>query len=166
MLLAGTNVQEARGRLRCPILCGLTIALLGCCGIVPAQAVSEMQRIQTNSNRTAGGILVDGVLTIDLEIREGEWFPEDEHGPSIKVFALAEKGKPAQIPGPMIRIPQGTEIHVIVHNLITKDVSIHGMHTRPGKNDDTFDVPGGSTRDVTFSSGAPGAKRHKPDAGR
>jgi FtsP/CotA-like multicopper oxidase with cupredoxin domain len=124
-----------------------------------------MQRIQTNSNRTAGGILVDGILTIDLEIREGEWFPEDEHGPSIKVFALAEKGKPAQIPGPMIRIPQDKNIHVIVHNLIGRDVSIHGMHTRPGKNDDTFDVPGGATRDMTFLSGAPGAYYYWATAG-
>ncbi len=91
MSLAGTNVHETRGRFRCLVLCGPMIALLGCCGNVPAQAVSEERRIQANSNRTAGGILVDGVLTIDLEIREGEWFPEDAQGPSIKVFALAEK---------------------------------------------------------------------------
>jgi len=57
----------------------------------------------------------------------------------------------------MICIPQGTRIHVTVHNLIARDLLIHGMHTRPGKNDDTFEVPGGATRDVTFSAGAPGA---------
>ena len=165
MSLAGTSVHEVRGRLRCLILYGLTSTLLGCCGTVPAQAVSEERRIETNSNQVPGGILVHSVLTIDLEIREGEWFPEDEHGPSIKVFALAEKGKPAHIPGPMIRVPQGTNIHLIVHNLIAKDVSIHGMHTRPGKNDDTFEVPGGSTREVTFSSGAPGAYYYWATAG-
>jgi hypothetical protein len=65
----------------------------------------------------------------------------------------------------MIRIPQDTNIHVIVHNLIGRDVSIHGMHTRPGKNDDTFDVTGGATRDVTFLSGAPGAYYYWATAG-
>ena len=147
------------------VFLGLGIALPGRWAMLSAQPVSEMQRIQTNSNRSAGGSLVDGVLTINLEIREGEWFPEDEHGPSIKVFALAEKGKPAQIPGPVIRIPQGTNIHVIIHNLITRDVSIHGMHTRPGKNDDTFELPSGSIREVTFSSGAPGAYYYWATAG-
>lgn len=70
---------------------------------------------------------------------------------------MAEKGKPAQIPGPMIRIParHGDPCHCPKPD--HDDVSIHGMHTRPGKTDDTFEVPGGSTRDVTFSSGAPGA---------
>jgi FtsP/CotA-like multicopper oxidase with cupredoxin domain len=65
----------------------------------------------------------------------------------------------------MIRIPQNTSIHVTVHNLIARDVLIHGMHTRPGKNDDTFDVPGGSTRDVTFSAGTPGAYYYWATAG-
>ena len=97
----------------------------------------------------------EGGLTVDLEIREGAFYPEDESGPSLRVFAFAERGKQLQIPGPMIRIPQDTRIHVTVHNLIARDVLIHGMHTRPVKNDDTFEVAAGATRDVTFSAGAP-----------
>ncbi len=65
----------------------------------------------------------------------------------------------------MIRVPQGTNIRVTVHNLITRNVSIHGMHTRPGKNDDTFEVSSGATREVTFSSGAPGAYYYWATAG-
>ena len=109
--------------------------------------------------------MADGVLTITLEVREGEWFPEDEHGPSVKVFALAEKGKPAQIPGPMIRVRQGTVIHLHLQNLISPTVVMHGMHSRPGKEDDVLEIPPGATRDVSFTAGEPGAYYYWASAG-
>jgi hypothetical protein len=101
----------------------------------------SLPRIAANTNQHAAGILSEGGLTVELEIREGAFYPEDESGPSLQVFAFAERGKQLQIPGPMIRIPQNTRIHITVHNLIARDVSIHGMHTRPGKNDDTLRWP-------------------------
>jgi FtsP/CotA-like multicopper oxidase with cupredoxin domain len=125
----------------------------------------SLPRIAANTNQAAAGILSEGELTIELEIREGAFYPEDESGPSLQVFAFAERGKQLQVPGPMIRIPQDTRIHIIVHNLIARDVLIHGMHTRPGKNDDTFEVAAGATRDVTFSAGAPGAYYYWATAG-
>jgi FtsP/CotA-like multicopper oxidase with cupredoxin domain len=132
-----------------------------------ASAVPDpsLPRIAANTNQHAAGILSEGGLTVELEIREGAFYPEDESGPSLQVFAFAERGKQLQIPGPMIRIPQGTRIHVTVHNLIARNALIHGMHTRPGKNDDTFEVPGGAIRDVTFSAGAPGAYYYWATAG-
>jgi FtsP/CotA-like multicopper oxidase with cupredoxin domain len=122
-------------------------------------------RIQANSNQASGGTMAGGVLTITLEVREGEWFPEDEHGPSVKVFALAEKGKPAQIPGPMIRVRQGTVIHLHLQSLISATVVMHGMHSRPGKENDTFEVPTGAARDVSFIAGEPGAYYYWATAG-
>jgi manganese oxidase len=132
-----------------------------------ASAVADpsLPRIAANTNQNAAGILSKGGLTGELEMREGAFYPEDESGPSVQVFAFAERGKQLQIPGPMIRIPQDTRIHVTVHNLIARDVLIHGMHTRPGKNDDTFEVAGGATRDVTFSACAPGAYYYWATAG-
>jgi FtsP/CotA-like multicopper oxidase with cupredoxin domain len=132
-----------------------------------ATAVGDpsLPHIAANANQHAAGILSEGELTVELEIREGAFYPESESGPSLRVFAFAERGKQLQIPGPMIRIPQGTSIHITVHNLITQDVLIHGMHTRPGKNDVTFEVPGGATRDVTFSAGALGAYYYWATAG-
>lgn len=147
------------------ILFGLASTLAGLCGIVRGQPASELQRIQTNSNLISAGTLADGVLTIDLEVRGGEWFPEDEHGQSVKVFALAEKGKPAQIPGPMIRVRQGTVIHLHLQNLVSPTVVIHGMHSRPGKENDTLEVPAGTARDVTFTAGEPGAYYYWGTAG-
>jgi FtsP/CotA-like multicopper oxidase with cupredoxin domain len=114
---------------------------------------------------TPAGVLGSGVLTIDLEVREGEWFPEDELGPSVKILALAEPGKPAQVPGPLVRVREGTTIHARVHNLLPAAVIMHGMHPRPGKEDDVLEVPAGETRDVTFQSGEPGAYYYWASAG-
>ena len=125
----------------------------------------SLPRIAANTNQHAAGVFSDGALTVELEIREGAFYPEDNSGPSLRVFAFSERGKQLQVPGPMIRIPRDTMIHVTVHNLIARDVLIHGMHTRPGKNDDTFTVASGATRDVTFKAGAPGAYYYWASAG-
>ena len=132
-----------------------------------ATAIGDLSlpRIAANTNQCAAGILSKDGLTVELEIREGAFYPEGESGPSLQVFAFAEAGKQSQIPGPMIRIPQDTWVHVTVHNLIARDVLIHGMHTRPGENDDTIDLAAGATSDVTFSAGAPGAYYYWATAG-
>jgi FtsP/CotA-like multicopper oxidase with cupredoxin domain len=125
----------------------------------------SLPRIAANTNQHAAGVLSGGELTVELEIREGTFYPEDESGPSLRVFAFGERGKTLQIPGPMIRVPQDTRIHVTVHNLLARDVQIHGMHSRPGKNDDVFEVASGTTRDLTFSTGATGAYYYWATAG-
>lgn len=125
----------------------------------------SLTRIGANTNQHAAGILAQGKLTLELDIREGSLYPEDESGPSIQVFAFGERGKQLQVPGPMIRVPQDTEIHVTIHNLIARNVLIHGLHSHPGKNDDTLEVASGATRDVTFSTGAPGAYYYWATAG-
>lgn len=143
---------------------GLGIVLAGVCTTawVP---ISMAERLEANSNQIAGGSLANGVLTIDLEVREGEWFPEDEHGPSLKVFALAERGKPGRVPGPLIRVCEGTTIHVGIHNLLSVAVVMHGMHSRPGKEDDVLEIPSGATREATFQAGEPGAYYYWASAG-
>jgi len=88
--------------------------------------------IQANSNRTPAGKLNGGVLTLHLELRQADWYPEADTGPSMKVFAFSEEGKPPQVPGPMIRVPRGVEIHVTLRNLLPTAAVVHGMHQHPG----------------------------------
>lgn len=126
---------------------------------------SSLPRITANTNQRAAGVLSEGGLSLELEIREGAFYPEEESGPSIEVYVFGERGKQLQIPGPMIRVPQDTKIHIAIHNLITRDVQIHGLHSRPGKNDDTLEVTSGATREITFSTGAPGAYYYWATAG-
>ena len=145
------------------LLSGLWLSPLWLQGSAESQPAAA--RIQANSNQASGGAMADGVFTVHLEVREGEWFPEDEHGPSVKVLALAEKGKSAQIPGPMIRVRQGTTIHLQLDNLISATVIMHGMHSRPGKEDDVLEVPIGASREVSFVAGEPGAYYYWATAG-
>jgi hypothetical protein len=77
-------------------------------------AVRAIDRIAVNDNRTPAGTMANGVLTVRLEVREGEWHPDRDTDPGLTVRAFAEVGKTASIPGPLIRVPEGTEIHAFV----------------------------------------------------
>ena len=117
----------------------------------------RLARTTANDNRRAAGTLRNGRLELKLELMNAEWFPEADSGPSITMQAFAEEGRAPEIPGPMIRVVEGTEIHVTIHNsLPDSEVVIHGLHTRPATTDDVVKIPAGATREVTFLSGAPG----------
>ena len=70
----------------------------------------QLPEVAVSDNRLPQGRLNDRVLTIDLEAREGIWYPEDKDGAGLRVQAFAEVGRPSQIPGPIIRVREGTEI--------------------------------------------------------
>jgi FtsP/CotA-like multicopper oxidase with cupredoxin domain len=54
-------------------------------------------------------------------------------------------------------VPQGTEIHAIVHNALPVAAMIHGLHERPGNEKDAFTLQPGATQDERFKAGEPGA---------
>jgi FtsP/CotA-like multicopper oxidase with cupredoxin domain len=115
------------------------------------------KRIATNDNRHSAGTLRNGRLELKLDIVRAQWFPEADDGPSVVIQAFAEDGRAPEIPGPMIRVPEGTEIHIALHNsLPDSEVVVHGLHTRPAMTDDVVKIPAGATREVTFQSGPPG----------
>ena len=93
---------------------------------LPAQSPPGMSpAIQANSNRVPAGKLENGILTLHLELRQGDWYPEADTGPSMKVYAFGEEGKALQVPGPLIRVPEGTEIHLTLHNLLAAAAIVH-----------------------------------------
>jgi FtsP/CotA-like multicopper oxidase with cupredoxin domain len=124
-------------------------------------ATRSIERIDINDNRSSAGTLQGGVLTVRLEVREGEWHPERDSDPGIVVRAFAEQGKPARIPGPLVRVPEGTEIHAFVRNplprgtLVVRGLSPRGVAAVPGAPD-TIQVPAGATRELRFAAGAQG----------
>jgi manganese oxidase len=130
---------------------GFTIAMLtGCSGDLP-------DRVEPNDNRVAAGTVRDRVLTLHLEARDGTWFPEGNAGPSLVMPMFAEVGRPAQNPGPLIRVPAGTTIQVSIRNSRPDDtLVVYGLHTRPGRVDDSIQVAPGATRELSFAAGAPG----------
>lgn len=87
----------------------------------------SVPRIETNQNHAPAGVLENGVLTVHLEIAKGEWYPEAENGIALSVYAFGETGRPLQNPGPLIRVPQGTEIHASLHNSLPVAITVHGL---------------------------------------
>ena len=116
-----------------------------------------VERIAINDNRAGGGTLRNGVLTIRLEARRGDWRPDGDTDPGIVLAAFAEEGKPLQIPGPLIRVPRGTAIHAFVRNsLPDSTLFVHGLYARGARGPDTVQVKPGEVREVRFDAGAPG----------
>jgi FtsP/CotA-like multicopper oxidase with cupredoxin domain len=134
-------------------------------GITNSPADAHRAAIRANDNRIPAGKLENGVLTLHLELTSGDWYPEADGGPSMKVDALAEEGKAPQIPGPLLRVPEGTEIHASFHNLLPATAVIYGMHQRPGDAKDVIQVPPGETRELRFLAGQGGTYQYFASAG-
>ena len=120
------------------------------------QANQRLAPISANDNRTPAGTLHDGVLSLQLEIRKGNWHPEKEDGETISVYAFGETGKSLQVPGPAIRVPQGTTIDLAVHSTLGVAATLHGLHQRPGDDTNVVTVEPGATQHVKFVAGVVG----------
>ena len=108
------------------------LAVIGRTPTTPSVRVATDAQIEANDNTRAAGTLRDGVLTISLVAGEGTWYPEAESGPGRAVYTFGESATGLRNPGPMIRVPAGTEIVAIVHNAIDgAALTIHGLHDRP-----------------------------------
>jgi FtsP/CotA-like multicopper oxidase with cupredoxin domain len=95
------------------------------------------------------------VLTVRLEARDGAWQPEGERGRSVPVAAWAEEGKSLQVPGPLIRVPVGTEVRATLRNSLDKPLVVRGFGKTRGVSDSVTIAPK-ATRDVQFKATTPG----------
>ncbi|MGQ0736912.1 MAG: multicopper oxidase domain-containing protein [Acidobacteriota bacterium] len=112
--------------------------------------------VAANDNRTPAGEWRNRVLTLRLEAVAGIWRPELEQGPVREIYAFAEEGKAPQNPGPLIRVAEGTELHVSVRNRLPEPLKMHGLLQRPADADAFVDIAPGAVHEFTFKAGAPG----------
>jgi FtsP/CotA-like multicopper oxidase with cupredoxin domain len=142
----------------CATLGPLTVS--GRLSQVTGPAKETPERITITDNHVASGTLADRTLTIHLEARTGEWHPDRDTDPGVVVKAFAVEGGRLQIPGPLIRVTEGTEIRAFVRNRLGRDpLAIHGLYARPGQASAAADVvviPPGETREIAFVAGSPG----------
>jgi FtsP/CotA-like multicopper oxidase with cupredoxin domain len=125
--------------------------------LLPISASSEsLPPILANQNHAPAGTLRDGVLTVHLEIAKGAWHPEADDGMALYLYAFGESGKPLRNPGPLIRVPQGTEIQAWVHNALPVSVGVHGLGDRTSDGDAVVRVAPGAVERVRFTTKAPG----------
>ncbi|HEX6628248.1 MAG TPA: multicopper oxidase domain-containing protein [Gemmatimonadaceae bacterium] len=118
-------------------------------GLPPSAAIA-------NDNQTSGGRLVKGVFTINLEAREALWYPEGKTGPSILIAAFAEPGGPTRAPGPMMRVPAGTEMRITVRNTLAVPMRLWGLQDRSEAAIDSSVIAAGATQTFQFRADVPG----------
>lgn len=113
-----------------------------------------------NDNRAPAGRLRGGVLTIELGAREAMWHPDGPGSLGLVMQAFGERGRPPSIPGPLIRVPAGTEVRATVRNDVAgTTLLVFGLRSRGGtapEREDTLSIPAGETREVRFRLDAPG----------
>ena len=127
----------------------------------PGSWHTEVQVADPNGNTAPAGVLRDGVLTVELDAQTVIWRPNGDSLPGMTLPAFAEMGKRPSVPGPLLRVPQGTEIRASVHNsLADETLTLHvsamvrgADYEQPG---DSVIVPPGTTRELRFRVSAPG----------
>ena len=148
--IAGPGHATWRSGVLAPLLVGALIANSG------AKAPGT-PAVHANNNRTPAGRLRHDTLTVRLAVVMARWKPEAESDSGIVVAAFAEEGKAPSIPGPLLRVPEGTVIDATIRNgLADSSLTLRGFVAHPGaRSDSLFLRPGDSIR-VRFSAGAPG----------
>lgn len=130
------------------------LASLGSLAASPAMPRAP-EKIVPNDNRQTAGTLKHGVLTVAIEARTGVWRPEGDSSRALDVAAFAEVGKALSTPGPLIRVPLGTEIHATVHNRLDKPLVVYGFGKTRGASDSVI-VPVNATLPLEFKATTPG----------
>ena len=113
--------------MRAALLLAVLPALAMSAGRVPPDRDT---RIGFHDNDRPAGVLRDGRLTVDLELRLGTWHPNGDDHPGPEHFAWAEAGQPLTIPGPLLRVPQGTAYAIRVRNQTDSTLIVTGLGER------------------------------------
>jgi manganese oxidase len=116
---------------------------------------SRSSAIATHDNVRAAGVLHEGVLRVQLRAGVGTWAPDGRGGGTLEVEAFGEGDGPLQIPGPLLRVPQGTKVRASLKNDLPHRMTVHGLCDRPGKCLGV-ELAAGERREVEFTLGSAG----------
>ena len=117
----------------------------------------DVPPVRANDNRRPAGRLSGGTLTVHLEAREGLWHPEgSELPPGFTIEAFAEEGGPLLSPGPLLRVPVGTEVHASVRNRLARSLWMRGLGDRTATDTSAVEVRPGEVHEFRFTARRPG----------
>lgn len=119
--------------------------------LVAAFAASNPEPISINDMRTSAGKLSNGVLTLQLDARNGLWYPDGPKGMARPVAAFGEVGRGLQVPGPLVRVPVGTEVRVSIRNSLTEPMWVYGLGARRGVQDSVA-IAAGASHEFQFTA--------------
>jgi manganese oxidase len=136
-----------------------TAMLCFACSGAPEQPIAHINGVALavpNDNREAGGRLRRGKYTLNLEAKLAAWKPDANVDSMVTVQAFAETGAAPRIPGPLLRVQQGTEVRLTVRNSIADSTLIvHNLRAGTVPND-TVRITPGTVRELTFRATKPG----------
>ena len=117
-----------------------------------------VERVTPNDNRTAAGVMRDGLLEIRLDARLAMWHPDAEDGPGALTPAFASDDAAPSIPGPLVRVPAGTTVRVMLRNSLADTMRVQGLHDRTSPAADAAPVvlAPGATQTLTMRLDEPG----------
>ena len=103
-------------------------------------------------------MLADGTLTLRLRAPAARWRPEGPGGPGRgRSRRSAKTARPAEVPAPLIRVPEGTAIVVSIRNELAAPLAraraVRARRRAPAR---PSAVPPAATREVRFASGRAG----------
>jgi FtsP/CotA-like multicopper oxidase with cupredoxin domain len=87
------------------------------------------------------------------------WHPDGDSLPGIDVEAFAEPGREPTIPGPLLRVPAGTEIRATIRNTLPTDsltFLVPSLTRRGGEEHDSVVIAPGMAGTLRFRAQEPG----------
>ena len=113
-------------------------------------------RAVVHQNRVSAGRMVGNTLRLDLDIVESAWAPEGKEAPELPILAFAERGKAPLVPGPLVRVPQGTVVILTLRNRSDSALVVGDLRPAVSGTVDTLQVAAGAMRELRFSLNVPG----------
>ncbi|MGH7676852.1 MAG: multicopper oxidase domain-containing protein [Gemmatimonadaceae bacterium] len=138
----------------------LLLTLVATLAASGSAAQTVVERARANDNRARAGIFMSGTLAVRIEARLAQWHPQGDDQPGARIPVFAEIGRPAQVPGPLIRVPGGSNVTVTIRNLVPNaTLTVYGLHSRPaieGQYAPSLVLPPGTMQTVRFKLDRPG----------
>ncbi|HEV8447199.1 MAG TPA: multicopper oxidase domain-containing protein [Gemmatimonadaceae bacterium] len=141
--LTGQKRQPTRNLRRAVTVISL---LVTCIAGARTSVSSAAPEVRPNPNTTSAGMLHDGVLTVALEAKPSLWRFSGTRQP-MTVAAFSEQGKPPLMPGPLLRVPVGTQLRLTIRNSLDKPLTfivpaaVHGAPDRITAMDSVIIAP-------------------------
>ena len=144
MLIPARRTRAHRSPVRAA---ALALLLLGAAAPAipgpPARAtVAPPPDAVPNDHRTIAGTRRGREYALALELRRATWHPNAPTTLAVDVPLFAEEGRPASVPGPLIRVPVGTHLHITLRSTLAERAVVHGLHDHATARDSIVLAPG------------------------
>ena len=111
---------------------------------------------ELNDNLHSAGTLSDGVLELTLRIQTADWRPVGTGRPGASVYAFSEGDAAPLVPGPVLRVRQGTSMRIRLENTTDRGFVVQGLSARMQPTMDVVRIGPGESRLVEFPADVEG----------